>query len=294
MRPKLFSRLEATMEGKRPTGGWRAATFKGYDRFTGARPVRSDGMSRTFEALDLALGERVWIKEVPRSDSGNADVVVHEYETFRRLAAAGAHVPRVHELFVGEHDIAFSLERLEEAPLDALLAQSEPDLARLRSILTQLVLAIDAVHRSGVIHCDIKPAHVLETSEHRLVLVGFELAVPRLETWMHIERLAGNPAYMAPEAIRGEPVTEATDFYAVGIMLFEGLAGRRPFDGLSVWRMLASKMQEPAPLPSDVVTGVPPALNHICAALLDRDPARRPCAAAILESLEVSAPHGVS
>lgn len=270
------------MEGKPTMGGWREAIIKGRDRFTDVRHVRFDGVGRTFEALDVALGERVWIKEVPRSDSGNPEVVVHEYETFQRLAAAGAHVPRVHELFVGEHDIAFSLQRLEETPLNTLLAQSEPDLARLRSLLSQLVQAIDSVHRNGVIHCDINPAHVFNTSNHRLVLVGFEFAVSKLETWMHEDCVRGNPTYMAPEAIRGEPVTEATDFYAVGIMLFEALTGRRPFNGS---RMFVSKMQEPAPLPSDVATGVPKDLNHLCAILLDRDPARRPCAAAILEAL---------
>lgn len=137
------------MEEKRTTGGWREATFKGRARFVGALHVMSDGMSRTFEALDLALGERVWIKEVPRSDSSNPDVVVHEYEMFRRLAAAGADVPRAHELFVGALDIAFSLEPLKEAPLDALRARFGPDFARLRGMLSQLVLAIDTIHRSG-------------------------------------------------------------------------------------------------------------------------------------------------
>lgn len=145
-----------------------------------------------------------------------------------------------------------------------------------------------------VIHCDIKPAHVFETSERRLVLVGFELAVPTLQTSTREGGLVGNPAYMAPETIRGEPATEATDFYAVGIILFEAVTGRLPFDGPTVLRMLASKLHEPAPLPSEVVTGVPPALDHLCAALLDRDPAQRPCAAAILETLGVSAPRGVS
>src|SRR5262245_471959 len=87
-RPELLSRAEATMEEKRTTDSWHEATFKGRARFMDALPVMTGGMGRTFEALDLALGERVWIKEVPRSDSSDPDVVVHEYEMFRRLATA--------------------------------------------------------------------------------------------------------------------------------------------------------------------------------------------------------------
>jgi eukaryotic-like serine/threonine-protein kinase len=280
---------EVAMGGKRMTGGWRDAAFRGTDRFTDARLVMQAGMSRTYETIDQALGERVWIKEVPHLDSSNPEVVVHEYETLRRLTHLRPHVLRVHELFVGEHDIAFSSERLAGVPR----ASFEPGAERLRYVMTQLVLAIDAVHRSGVVHRDIKPAHIFETHEQRLVLLGFELAASTtLEARAREAGLVGTPAYMAPEVIRGKPATEATDFYAIGTLLFEALTGRLPFEPSSLGTLLTSKIQERAPLPSEVVQGVPADLDQLCGALLDRDPARRPGATTILRALGASPPEG--
>ena len=271
--------------------GWREVEFQGVNRFTDARCILGAGGSTTYDVLDRALGERVWIKEVPRAFSGDADAFVHEYEMLRRLAPIGPHVLRVHELFVGTHDIAFSSERLEGELLDAPDGRFERDASRLRPLLTQLVMAIDAVHRSGIVHRDIKPSNVFETAAGRVVLLGFELAASISEPRPHGgDTIIGTPIYIAPEVLRGERATEATDFYAVGTMLFEALTGRLPFEWEHLATLLKRKLREPAPLPSDVAQGVPADLDQLCAALLDRDPAKRPGAGAILRALEASAP----
>jgi serine/threonine protein kinase len=93
---------------------------------------------------------------------------------------------------------------------------------------------------------------------------------------------------MSPEVLRGEPATPATDFYAVGTMVFEALTGRRPFEG-SLHHVLESRLGEAAPAPSSIVPDVEADLDRLCVALLDRDPGRRPGAEAILYVLQPKA-----
>ncbi len=156
---------------------------------------------------------------------------------------------------------------------------------RLRHAVRQLVEAVDALHGLGCLHRDIKPSNVLVTGEGRLVLLDLGLV-----TWTHaaeasVERyVAGTAAYMSPEQAAARPLTEASDLYSVGVMLYEGLVGSRPFRGTFDQIVSAKQVAEPPP-PSRVVDGVPPDLEALCVDLLARDPARRPTARQILERL---------
>ena len=156
---------------------------------------------------------------------------------------------------------------------------------RLRHAVRQLVEAVDALHGLGCLHRDIKPSNVLVTDEGRLVLLDLGLV-----TWTHsseasVERyVAGTAAYMSPEQAAAKPLTEASDLYSVGVMLYEGLVGSRPFRGTFDQIVSAKQVGQPAP-PSRVVDGVPPDLEALCMDLLAFDPAERPDARAILERL---------
>ena len=170
------------------------------------------------------------------------------------------------------------------------------DELRVRSVLVQLVEALAALHQSGTLHRDIKPSNVLVTAEGRVVLVDFGLAV-RLSHSAEHSRLSivGTPEFLAPEIVEGAAATAASDWYAVGVLLYEALTGMVPFEG-TLHEILAQKItRDPRP-PSAVVTGVPPDLDELCASLLERDPAARPGGAALLASLggvSVSGPRDV-
>src|SRR6185312_9895552 len=112
---------------------------------------------------------------------------------------------------------------------------------RLREALAQLVEALAALHEAGRIHRDVKPSNVLVTAEGRVVLLDFGLATG----FGSDHRIAGTPAYMAPEQIACEPLTPAADWYAVGVMIFAALTGRLPFDG-EVPQILDAKLVEEA------------------------------------------------
>ena len=168
-------------------------------------------------------------------------------------------------------------------------------LDRLRVALRQLTEGVDALHQAGKLHRDIKPSNVMVTEGRRVVLLDFGLAsdapaeddrTVQLET-----QLFGTPAYMAPELMQGQPAAPASDWYAVGVMLYEALTGQKPFAG-PVVEQAVLKQQADAPRPSSVARDVPDDLDALCVALLQRDPLARPSGAEVLARLG-SVPTGV-
>ena len=150
------------------------------------------------------------------------------------------------------------------------------DESRLRGALAQLATGVMALHGRHVIHRDLKPSNVMVLADGRVVLLDFGLVleVERVGASSASGEVAGTPRYMAPEQAGGGAVTAASDWYAVGVMLYEALAGRPPFDG-SLYAVLRDKQQlDPPPLPAG--PGVPEDLAALCMRLLARDPKQRP------------------
>ena len=177
------------------------------------------------------------------------------------------------------------------APTTAKFFPTSPArMDRLRPALRQLVAGVHALHRDGKLHRDIKPSNVLVTDEGRVVLLDFGVATelkthPR-ELPAGSGELVGTLRYMAPEQADEAPPTPASDWYSVGVMLYEALVGRAPFTG-SAADVLAMKSTLDAMAPSQCVIGVPPDLDALCRGLLQREPAMRPTGEEILRRLEV-------
>ncbi len=171
--------------------------------------------------------------------------------------------------------------------IEALPELRLPDLLRLRSTLRQLADGVSALHAGGRIHRDLKPSNVLVTDAGRVVILDFGLVADidqdYTEGTLH-QSIAGSAAYMSPEQAIGSPLTEAADWYAVGVMLYEGLTGRWPFSG-SLYQILTMKNAMDPPSPSDLVDDVPADLNDLCMAMLQRDPEARPSGGEVLAAL---------
>ena len=106
------------------------------------------------------------------------------------------------------------------------------DAGRMRSVLRQLVAGVSALHDKGKLHRDIKPPNVLVRPDGRVVILDFGLMSDTLPNPAAADdRMAGTPAYLAPEQHAGADASEASDWYAVGVTLYEALTGRLPFDG---------------------------------------------------------------
>jgi hypothetical protein len=163
-------------------------------------------------------------------------------------------------------------------------------LVRLRSALSQLAQGILFLHAAGKLHRDIKPSNILVTPDDRVVLSDFGLVVDVRPTHsLHPPDASdgsGTPEYMSPEQLEGLPLSEASDWYAVGTLLYHCLTGGPPFRG-STGEIARLKRTSVPPAPSVLVPTTPPDLDSLCAALLRREPEARPLGADVLRWLGV-------
>nr|WP_276600638.1 serine/threonine-protein kinase [Nannocystis sp. ILAH1] len=218
-------------------------------------------------------GQQVALKTLRRPDPA---AIARLKKEFRNVVDVGhANLVAVYELALdqarGEWYIA-----MEYVPGDSWLAHLRPAGERapeavLRAALGQLASGVYALHRAGLLHRDLKPSNVLVTGEGRLKIVDFGLA--RLADGGH-EGLAGTAGYLAPELLAGAPPSPASDWFAVGVMLYEALAGRRP-------------RVPPGPTPID---GVAADLQALCRDLLAENPSSRPSGRDLLLRLGLDAP----
>ncbi|HEV7744544.1 MAG TPA: protein kinase [Pyrinomonadaceae bacterium] len=172
-----------------------------------------------------------------------------------------------------------------ETPQDPALAQSKLDLGLLNVALRQLVEGLHGLHETGKLHRDIKPSNVLVTKEGRVVILDFGL-VAEVEGGEHHDTLtlAGTPDYMSPEQGAQLPISRASDWYSVGVMLYQALTGRLPFSG-KFFEVMMNKQNFDPPAPSELVKSVPPELNDLCMRLLRRKPDERPTGREVLRIL---------
>jgi len=163
------------------------------------------------------------------------------------------------------------------------------DEARLRSALVQLAQGLHALHAAGRVHLDVKPSNVL-VDDDRVVVVDFGLVRTIDDASDAPDALsdrAGTLAYMAPEQITGDGFDPAADWYAVGVMLYMALTGRRPFSGNAARVLFQKATTGPARAPSEWVGGVPEDLEALCLQLLKPAPEERPTGAEVIERLGV-------
>jgi hypothetical protein len=182
----------------------------------------------------------------------------------------------------------FTMEYVVGVPFDRFLlgAQSDPKRVseRILESVQQLCVGVHAMHEAGCIHRDLKPSNVLVTEQGRVVILDFGLAKQTGSGSISSNGLSGTPAYMAPEQALEKPCVPAADWYAVGIMIYEVLTGRCPFEG-ALFDVLLRKQTEDPPSPAQVNPQADELLSELCMRLIERDPLARPSGAEVLVRL---------
>ena len=258
----------------------------------------SGGNGTVHRARDAALAVDVALKILTRADGVDVYRFKREFRAF--AGALHPNLVRLHDLFADEQQWFFTMELVDGTPFDRHVRPAAPgaptarlDRVRLVDALYQVADALLAIHRMGKVHRDLKPANVLVEAGGRVVVLDYGLVTDvaggpggagggLIET--HRDALVGSPAYMSPEQALDQPLSSATDWYSLGVMLYQALTGRLPFDG-PVLEALRARCERPPPPPAELAPDVDPALAALCLALLAREPADRAGGAEVMAVL---------
>ena len=235
------------------------------------------GMGEVYRADDLRLGQPVALKFLPdglRNDPIRLAQFHNEVRTARQVSHPN--VCRVHDIgeaegllfismeYVDGENLASSLRRIGRFPED-----------KATEITRQLCAGLAAAHQCGVIHRDLKPANVMLDGAGRVRIMDFGLAAAgRID-----DVRAGTPAYMAPEQLLGREVTQRSDIFALGLVMYELFAGRRAFTAATVGDLVNQHEARALSPVSDVVTNLDPTIDTTILRCLDPVPDRRPASA---------------
>ena len=264
-------------------------------RFQVLRRLGEGGMGMVFEAFDRTRGVSVALKTVSQLDAGAIYRLKNE---FRSLAEVlHPNLVQLYELFADDGQWLFSMELVAGVSFDVWTRPNDVlDLRRLRDALRQLVAGVRVIHTAGKLHRDLKPSNMLVTAEGRVVILDFGLAADPepggTGQTSDAGHTIGTPAYMAPEQAAALDSLAASDWYAVGVILFEALTGKLPFDG-KPGAILVDKQLGEAPRASAIAPDAPEDLDRLCAALLQRDPFSRPNGEQIEAMLDLADPRSV-
>ncbi|HEY1958852.1 MAG TPA: serine/threonine-protein kinase [Polyangiaceae bacterium] len=235
------------------------------------------GMGDVYEVEDTSVGRRFVLKTLQRELAGDGDLR-RQMQTEARVLGRIDHVNVVRVFTSGTADDLpyIVMEKLEGATLRQMLRAGTriPMRAAVRTVV-DLLLALDHVHELGVVHCDLKPENVFFHRDRygvtpKLLDFGVVRVLPRGEA---DAKLGGTLRYASPEQVRGEAVGPRSDVYAMGLVLYEMLAGMSPFRDATGPSQIARAQLERTPAP---IAGIPSGLMRLVLRALAKDPAARP------------------
>jgi len=239
------------------------------------------GMGVVFRAVDVELDRPVALKVIG-AHSADEPGFRERFARESRLAASIDH-PNIVPVYEAGEDgghVFLAMRLVDGEDLARVIAREHGlDPPRAVRIVRQVAAALDAAHRVGLVHRDVKPANVLLVGtgeEEHAYLTDFGLArTDRHSRLTATGILVGTPSYMAPEQVNGERAGPSADVYALGCLLFEALTGRPPFEAASDVAVMLAHLQQRPPAPSTVRPDLPAALDAVLETALAKDPAAR-------------------
>ncbi|MAD79813.1 MAG: hypothetical protein CMJ50_03065 [Planctomycetaceae bacterium] len=269
------------------------------------------GMGVVYRCYDERSGRHVALKTLQQISPADLQRFKREFRSLADLAHPN--VVALYELLGHGDTLCFTMEYLEGVDFleyvwsgfdgmhserfSQIIPREQPGsprltprrIKRLYEALKQLAAGLGALHQASILHRDVKPSNVMVTTGRRLVLLDFGLAAEI----QHELRgggshgIQGTPEYMSPEQAANQETLEASDWYAVGVMLYEILTGFLPITGETLNLLFKKQHQDPVD-PHELEPSAPPELCRLCMALLDRDPSKRPSAVEVLQALNAA------
>ena len=247
------------------------------------------GMGEVFRAKDTRLGRDVAVKVLPASFASDADRL-HRFEQEARAVATLDHpnVLVVHDVGAYEGQPWIVTELLDGESLRERLREGRLPPRKAVEIAIQVARGLAAAHEKGIVHRDLKPDNVFLTRDGRAKVLDFGLAridplsldregetqaAPKEQTSPGM--LLGTVAYMSPEQARGRPADARSDVFALGAVLYEMLAGKRPFAGATPADTLSAILREDPPLIETGSAAVPSTLDRVVRRCLEKEPSER-------------------
>ncbi len=282
------ARLASRLDGRRPLAKAHCVFEVGVtlrDRYQLVALVARGGMGEVWSARDIVLGRRVAVKVLLPKLAGDPGFAARFLAEARAMAALSH--PGIVEIYdFGQADgLAFLvMQFVEGESLVSLIRRGgavAPEQAM--RLVSQAADAIEAAHRQGIVHRDVKPANLLLRSDGRLALTDFGIARILATDRLTIgEQIVGTSSYLAPEQVTGHEIGPATDVYALGVVAYELLTGTRPFEADTPFGVALKQVHEPPP---PLPTSIPEPVRDVVARALAKHPeARWPSAAALAQA----------
>ena len=248
------------------------------DRYELGHQIGSGGMATVYLAYDTVLDREVAVKVLAERFAADQAFV----ERFRREASAAAglnhpNIVAVYDRGEAEGTYFIVMEYLKGPDLKRVIRDQGPlDPAVAVDNALQILSALSAAHAAGIIHRDIKPQNVMVGEDGRLHVADFGIARADADQQMtEAGSVIGTAQYLSPEQAQGEETTAASDTYAVGIVLYEMLTGRVPFDGDRPVTVAMKQINEPPVPPRVFAQGIPPELDAVVMKALSKRPEDR-------------------
>ena len=254
-------------------------------------PIGAGGMGEVYRARDTRLDRDVALKILPDAFATDTDRVARFEREAKTLAALNhPHIAQIFGFETSERASALAMELVEGEDLAQRIARGPIPIDEAMPIAQQITEALEAAHEQGIVHRDLKPANVKVRPDGTVKILDFGLAKAFDPTDSHVQIVANSPtitspmtihgvilgtaAYMSPEQARGRRVDRRTDVWAFGVLLFEMLAGRRPFEGEDAAEVIGAAIHKEPDW-----TALPPAtappVTTVLKCCLEKDPGRR-------------------
>ena len=252
------------------------------ERYASVSLIARGGMGEVYRALDSLLERKVAVKVLSERHSQDEEVRAR----FRREALAAARLsgtPHVITVFdVGEHEghPYIVMEYLDGGSVHDRLREGRVAPGQALAWLGQAATALDRAHEEGVVHRDVKPANLLLDRDGNVVVTDFGIAsTSGVDTLTLPGTVLGTAGYLSPEQARGESATAASDRYGLGVVAFELLTGRRPFEGDTAATEAFAHVNAPVPSAEQIYPELPDGVDEVLSRALAKEPAERPATA---------------